>query len=90
MFGVRRSEPLHNEGVQRTPAGGVGGGGGVEGGVGGLRNTSWGVGRYPCPMVVSPWKWAGARAFHRPHRKEGQINLGRVPHTGQHTGGPAR
>jgi len=56
-FRVRRSEPVHNVGVQSTPAGG-----GREGaGVSGLVNASGGVQRHPCPMERRPWKWAWAR-----------------------------
>jgi len=61
--------------------------GGSKGGIGGLNNTSRGVGRHPDPMVMSPWKSAVARAFHRPHRRESKINLDWEHCTGQHTGG---
>jgi len=58
-----------------------------EGGIGGLINASWGVGRHPCPMAVCSWKWAGARAFNLPHRREGQVSLGRVHRMGRKPGG---
>jgi len=63
--------------------------GGRQGCVGGVIIASWGVGRHPCPMAVCSWEWAGARAFHRPHRREGQVKLRRVYHIGLHTGVPA-
>jgi len=48
----------------------------------GLVNAPRGVGTHPCPMVLCPWKWAGARAFHCSHRRKCRIKVDRVHHPG--------